>query len=93
MNLPTLQQAVPGILIAAAISFPLFFFPKWNLIYKFAAAYGTLLICLAIFGGVLGHQFDFLRPEDILLELIGVSVGCALASLCQAVKKVLFKKR
>ena len=91
MNLPTWQQALPGILIAAAISFPVFFFLKWNLFYKFVAAYGALLICLAIFGGVLGHQFDFLRPEDILLELIGLAVGCGMASLYRAVKKLLFK--
>lgn len=93
MDLPTLHQALPGVLITAALAFPMLFFPKWQLVYRLTAACGMVLVCLAIFGQLLGHQFHFLRPEDILLEVIGIGVALLLSTIGRMIRKIIAKKR
>lgn len=93
MDATTIQQALPGIAIAAVIAFPMLFFPQWHLLYRLAAAYGAVLVCLAIFGQVLGHQFHFLQPVDILLEVIGVGVAWILSVVGRVVRKSQGKER
>jgi hypothetical protein len=76
MEADWIKMVLSGALVVATFAFPALFFPRWHFLLRLIGACITVAVGLGLFGALMGHQFDFLRPEDIPPLGIGWGSGC-----------------
>lgn len=84
MNIQIVVQWLPGVVIVAIGAFPAFFFVRQGFVIRLVLATICVLALLSVFGALIGHEFHFLRYEDMPPLVLGLAVGWLLASACRA---------
>jgi hypothetical protein len=80
-HLASLWAALPGVIVVAVLAFPLFFFPSWHFGWRLLGACIAVVAGLSLFGQFMGHQFEFLRREDLPILVVGLGVAFALSAV------------
>jgi hypothetical protein len=79
--------AAPGVVFVAILAFPLLFFPSWNFAFRLFAACCSVLVGLGAFALLIGHQFEFLRPQDRPILAVGLGIACLIAGGARAIRR------
>jgi hypothetical protein len=74
--------ALPGILLVAVLALPALYFPRWNLVYRLALACVSVLL-FSLLLGLMTHEFHFTRPEDLLIEGVGIGLSGSISELAR----------
>jgi hypothetical protein len=80
-HLASLWAALPGVIVVAVLSFPLFFFPSWHFGWRLLGACIAVVAGLSLFGQFIGHQFDFLRKQDLPILIVGFGGAFVLSAV------------
>ena len=81
LNLTAMWTALPGTIVVALLAFPLLFFPRWNFGWRLLGACVAVVAGLSLFGMFIGHQFEFLRKQDLPILVVGLGVAFALSAV------------
>lgn len=74
-----LTDAWAGIVLCAAIAFPVLYFPHWHLALRLLAAVASILLFGALVDAAMNHKFYYLGPENLLAEGLGIVVASAVS--------------
>lgn len=85
-QLASLLTALPGVIVVTVLAFPLFFFPSWHFGWRLAGACIAVVAGLSLFGQFIGHQFEFLRKQDMPVLTVGLGVAFALSAVGRLLK-------
>ena len=82
-----IRNAVPGVLMVVTLAFPMLYFPRWMFVLRLFAACVSVLVGLGAFALFIGHQFEFLRPQDRPILVVGLVIACLISAGARAIRE------
>lgn len=79
--------ALPGVIMVAVLAFPVLFFPSGRFLFRLIGSFFIVMIGLSLFGMFIGHQFEFLRWQDMPVLGMGMALAIALSAGGRALRR------